>query len=35
VLVGGNARTISLQPVSFKTEGGLTLGAGAAVLELR
>jgi hypothetical protein len=35
VLVGGNARTISLQPVSLKTEGGLALGAGAAVLELR
>jgi hypothetical protein len=35
VLVGGNGRTISLQPVSFKTEGGLALGVGAAVLELR
>jgi len=35
VLVGGNGRTISLQPVSLKAETGLALGAGAAVLELR
>jgi len=35
VLVGGNDRTISLQPVSLKTEGGLALGVGASKLELR
>jgi hypothetical protein len=35
VLVGGNGHTISLQPVSLKTETGLALGAGGALLELR
>jgi hypothetical protein len=35
VLVGGNSRTVSLQPLSLKTETGLALGAGAGVLELR
>jgi ABC-type cobalamin transport system permease subunit len=35
VLVGGNARTVSLQPLSLKTETGLALGAGAGLLELR
>jgi hypothetical protein len=35
VLVGGNAHTISLQPLSLQTETGLAVGAGASVLELR
>ncbi len=35
VLVGGNPYTISLQPVSLKTETGLAIGAGAGELELR
>jgi hypothetical protein len=35
VLVGGNRRTVSLQPVSFKTETGLAVAVGAAELELR
>jgi hypothetical protein len=35
VLVGGNAATISLQPLSLKTEQGLAIGAGAGLLELR
>jgi hypothetical protein len=35
VLVGGNAGTISLQPLSLKTERGFAIGAGAGMLELR
>ncbi len=35
VLVGGNDRTISLQPLSLKTENGFALAAGAGKLELR
>jgi Protein of unknown function (DUF992) len=35
VLVGGNAGTISLQPLSLKRELGFALAAGAGVLELR
>jgi len=34
VLVGGNASTISLQPVSLKSENGFAIGAGAAKLAL-
>jgi hypothetical protein len=35
VLVGGNPGTISLQPLSIKTESGFAAGAGAAALVLR
>jgi len=35
VLVGGNSRTISLQPVSVKAQTGLAVGAGASRLQLR
>lgn len=35
VLVGGNDRTISLQPVSLKAETGLAIAVGAGDLELR
>lgn len=35
VLVGGNGRTISLQPLSVKTQTGAGVGAGFADLELR
>lgn len=35
VLVGGNKATVSLQPLSVKTETGLALAAGAGELELR
>jgi len=35
LLVGGNGGTISLQPLSLKTERGLALGAGAGALILR
>ncbi len=35
VLVGGNAATVSLQPVSVKAETGLAVGAGLAQLQLR
>jgi len=35
VLVGGNAGTISLQPLSLKSERGFAAGAGAGELELR
>jgi hypothetical protein len=34
VLLGGNGGTISLQPVSLKSETGLALGAGVAKLAL-
>ena len=35
VLIGGNAGTISLQPLSLQQETGVAVGAGAAKLELR
>lgn len=35
VLVGGNNRTVSLQPVSVQGQAGLNLAAGVAGLELR
>ena len=35
VLVGGNASTVSLQPVSVKAETGLAVGAGLGQLALR
>ncbi len=35
ILVGGSNRTISLQPLSVKTETGLSVAAGASMLELR
>ena len=35
VLVGGNANTISLQPLSVKTQTGLAVGAGIGSLQLR
>ncbi len=35
VLVGGNAATISLQPISVKAETGLAVGAGLGQLQLR
>jgi hypothetical protein len=35
VLVGGNERTISLQPLSLKSQTGLAVAAGAGKLELR
>jgi hypothetical protein len=35
VLVGGNAATVSLQPVSVKAETGLAVGAGLGQLTLR
>jgi hypothetical protein len=35
VLVGGNGRTISLQPLSVKAETGVTVALGAGELELR
>jgi hypothetical protein len=35
VLAGGNGGTISLQPLSLKTEKGIALGAGAGALILR
>jgi hypothetical protein len=35
VLVGGNDRTVSLQPVSFQGQAGLNVAAGVASLELR
>jgi hypothetical protein len=35
VLIGGNDRTISLQPLSVQAERGFTLAAGAGKLELR
>jgi ABC-type cobalamin transport system permease subunit len=35
LLVGGNDRTVSLQPLSVKTETGIALAAGAGRLELR
>ncbi len=34
-LIGGNGRTISLQPLSVKAETGLAIAAGAGDLELR
>ncbi|MGA9546101.1 MAG: DUF992 domain-containing protein, partial [Rhodomicrobium sp.] len=35
VLVGGNSATISLQPVSVKSQTGLAIGAGLGQLQLR
>lgn len=35
VLVGGNNATVSLQPISVKTETGLAVGAGLGQLQLR
>ncbi|MGA9266007.1 MAG: DUF992 domain-containing protein, partial [Rhodomicrobium sp.] len=35
VLVGGNSATISLQPVSVKSQTGLAVGAGLGQLQLR
>lgn len=35
ILVGGNDRTISLQPLSVKAETGLAVAVGAGNLELR
>ncbi len=35
VLVGGNNSTISLQPISVKTETGLAVAAGLSQLQLR
>jgi hypothetical protein len=35
VLIGGNAGTISLQPLSVQREAGLALGAGIGKLDLR
>lgn len=35
VLIGGNASTISLQPLSLQHDVGVAAGAGAAHLELR
>ncbi len=35
VLVGGNNSTVSLQPVSVKTQTGLAVGAGLGELQLR
>ena len=35
VLVGGSNATVSLQPVSVKTESGLAIGAGLGQLQLR
>jgi len=35
VLVGGNDRTISLQPLSLQRETGVAAGAGASRLQLR
>ena len=35
VLVGGNGATVSLQPISVKTQTGLAVGAGLSQLQLR
>jgi hypothetical protein len=34
-LVGGNDRTVALQPISIQGQAGLNLAAGVAGLELR
>ncbi len=35
VLVGGNASTVSLQPISVKSESGVAIGVGLGSLQLR